>query len=67
MLRHLKKFAVYSSVIVAGQASRTLDDAPFAGQVESEDAKGLLRRLSDCEDGQVRFAWKCYDSDETNV
>ncbi|KAH8097966.1 hypothetical protein JL720_885 [Aureococcus anophagefferens] len=49
MLRRLKKFAVCSSVIVAGQASR-VDDAPFAGQDESEDAKGLLRRLSECED-----------------
>ena len=67
MLRRLKKFTVYSSVIVAGQASRALDDAPFAGQDESEDAKGLLRRLSDCEDDQVRFAWKCFDSDETYV
>ncbi|KAK7241043.1 hypothetical protein SO694_00054285 [Aureococcus anophagefferens] len=50
MLRRLKKFAICSSVIVAGQASRALDDAPFAGQDESEDAKGLLRRLSECED-----------------
>ena len=50
MLRYLKKFTVYSSVIVAGQASRALDDAPFAGQDESEDAKGLLRLLSECED-----------------
>ena len=67
MLRRLKKFTVYSSVIVAGQASRALDNAPFAGQDESEDAKGLLRRLSDCEDDQVLIAWKCIDSDETNV
>ena len=36
MLRRLKKFTVYSSVIVAGQASRALDDAPFAWQDESE-------------------------------
>ena len=59
MLRHLKKFTVYSSVIVAGQASRALDDAPFAGQDESEDAKGLLRLLSECED--VQIFGDCYD------
>ena len=67
MLRRLKKFTVYSSVIVAGQASRALDNAPFAGQDEPEDAKGLLRRLSDCQDDQVYIFNRCYDSDETNV
>ena len=36
MLRRLKKFTVYSSVIVVGKASRALDDAPFAWQDESE-------------------------------
>ena len=59
MLRRLKKFTVYSSLIVAGQASRALDDAPFAGQDESEDAKGLLRQLSEC--GPVQIFGKCYD------
>ncbi|KAH8086776.1 hypothetical protein JL720_7222 [Aureococcus anophagefferens] len=43
MLRRIKKFTVYSSAIVVGQASRALDNAPFAGQDESEDAKNLLR------------------------
>jgi len=61
MLRRLKKFTVYSSVIVAGQASRALDYAPFAGQDESEDAEDLLRLLSDCV--QI-FGW-CYDKDDT--
>ena len=62
MLRRLKKFTVYSSVLVAGQASRALDDAPFAGQVESEDAKGLLRRLSECEVASyVQIFGNCYD------
>ena len=65
MLRHLKKFAVYSSVIVAGQASRTLDDAPFAGQDEAEDAKGLLRLLSACDDDEVHIFGDCYDPDTT--
>ena len=59
MLRRLKKFTVYSSVIVAGQASRALDDAPFAGQDEPEDAEDLLRRLSECED--VQIFGDCYD------
>ena len=63
MLRRLKKFTVYSSVIVVGQASRALDNAPFAGQDESEDAKGLLRLLSECED--VQIFGDCYDPDET--
>ena len=63
MLRHLKKFAVYSSVIVAGQASRALDNAPFAGQDESEDAKGLLRQLTEC----VQIFGECYDPDETTT
>ena len=66
MLRRLKKFTVYSSVIVAGQASRALDNAPFAGQDESEDAKGLLRRLSECEDASyVQIFGNCYDPDTT--
>ena len=65
MLRHLKKFTVYSSVIVAGQASRALDNAPFAGQDESEDAKGLLRLLSECED--VQIFGDCYDPDTTKL
>ena len=66
MLRRLKKFTVYSSLIVAGQASRALDDAPFAGQDESEDAKGLLRLLSECPwDDQVYIFGDCYDPDET--
>jgi len=67
MLRHLKKFTVYSSVIVAGQASRALDNAPFAGQDESEDAKVLLRRLSDCDDDEVHIFGDCYDPDETHL
>ena len=61
MLRRLKKFTVYSSAIVAGQASRALDNAPFAGQDESEDVEDLLRLLSDCV--QI-FGW-CYDKDDT--
>ena len=65
MLRRLKKFTVYSSVIVAGQASRALDNAPFAGQDESEDAKGLLRLLSECDDDEVHIFGDCYDPDET--
>ena len=65
MLRRLKKFTVYSSVIVAGQASRALDDAPFAGQDESEDAKGLLRRLSECDASYVHIFGGCYDPDDT--
>ena len=65
MLRRLKKFTVYSSVIVAGQASRALDDAPFAGQDESEDAKGLLRLLSECDDDKVHIFGDCYDPDDT--
>ena len=61
MLRRLKKFTVYSSAIVAGQASRALDDAPFAGQDESEDAKGLLRQLSECDDASyVQIFGNCY-------
>ena len=68
MLRRLKKFAVYSSVIVAGQASRALDDAPFAGQDESEDAKGLLRRLSECEDASyVQIFDQCIDRNTTKL
>ena len=68
MLRRLKKFTVYSSVIVAGQASRALDDAPFAGQDESEDAKGLLRQLSECDDASfVQIFGECIDPDETNL
>ena len=59
MLRHLKRFTVYSSVIVAGQASRALDNAPFAGQDEPEDDKGVLRLLSDCDGVQVFD--DCYD------
>ena len=67
MLRHLKKFTVYSSVIVAGQASRALDNAP-AGQDESEDAKDLLRRLSECEDASyVQIFGDCYDPDTTDL
>ncbi|KAH8066001.1 hypothetical protein JL722_395 [Aureococcus anophagefferens] len=67
MLRRLKKFAVCSSVIVAGQASR-VDDAPFAGQDESEDAKGLLRRLSECEDASyVQIFDRCIDPDTTKL
>ena len=65
MLRRLKKFTVYSSVIVAGQASRALDNAPFAGQDESEDAKGLLRLLSECDDEKVKIFGYCIDLDET--
>ena len=65
MLRRLKKFTVYSSVIVAGQASRALDNAPFAGQDESEDAKGLLRLLSACDDDEVNIFGYCIDPDET--
>ena len=61
MLRHLKKFTVYSSVIVAGQASRALDNAPSAGQDESEDAKRLLRLLSECEDEEVHIFDQCID------
>ena len=61
MLRHLKKFTVYSSVIVAGQASRALDHAPSAGQDESEDAKRLLRLLSECEDEEVHIFDQCID------
>ena len=57
MLRRLKKYTVYSSVIVAGQASRALDDAPFAGQDESKD-----RRLSACEDAShVEIFGACVD------
>ncbi|KAH8073558.1 hypothetical protein JL721_2861 [Aureococcus anophagefferens] len=68
MLRRLKKFAICSSVIVAGQASRALDDAPFAGQDESEDAKGLLRRLSECEDASyVQIFDRCIDPDTTKL
>ena len=67
MLRRLKKFTVYSSLIVAGQASRALDDAPFAGQDESEDAKGLLRLLSECDDDEVHIFGDCYDPDDTTV
>ena len=68
MLRRLKKFAVCSSVIVAGQASRALDDAPFAGQDESEDAKGLLRLLSECEDASyVQIFDQCIDPDTTDL
>ncbi|KAH8061251.1 hypothetical protein JL721_8912 [Aureococcus anophagefferens] len=67
MLRHLKKFTVYSSVIVAGQASRALDNAP-AGQDESEDAEDLLRRLSECEDASyVQIFGDCYDPDTTDL
>ena len=65
MLRHLKKFTVYSSVIVVGQASRALDNAPSAGQDESEDAKRLLRLLSECED--VQIFGDCYDPDTTKL
>ena len=70
MLRSLKKFTVYSSVIVVGKASRALDNAPFAGQDESED-KGLLRLLSECKDchpctaPNVQIFTECYDPDET--
>ena len=67
MLRRLKKFTVYSSVIVAGQASRALDDAPFAGQDESKDAEGLLRRLSECDDDEVHIFGDCYDLDTTRL
>ena len=68
MLRRLKKFTVYTSLIVAGQASRALDDAPFAGQDESEDAKGLLRQLSECDDASfVQIFGECIDPDETNL
>ena len=63
MLRRLKKFTVYSSVIVVGKASRALDNAPFAGQDESEDVKGLLRQLSDC----VQIFDGCYDKDRTDL
>ena len=67
MLRHLKKFTVYSSVIVAGQASRALDNAP-AGQDESEDAEDLLRRLSECEDASyVQIFGDCYDPATTGL
>ena len=66
MLRRLKKYTVYSSVIVAGQASRALDDAPFAGQDESEDAEGLLRLLSECDDDEVHIFGDCYDPDTTD-
>ena len=65
MLRSLKKFTVYSSVIVVGKASRALDDAPFAGQDESEDAEDLLRLLSACDDDEVNIFGDCYDPDET--
>ena len=67
MLRRLKKYTVYSSVIVAGQASRALDDAPFAGQDEPEDAEDLLRRLSECDDDEVHIFGDCYDSDKTHL
>ena len=67
MLRCLKKFTVYSSVIVAGHASRALDDAPFAGQDEPEDAKGLLRRLSECDASYVQIFSDCYDPATTTV
>ncbi|KAH8044849.1 hypothetical protein JL722_14508 [Aureococcus anophagefferens] len=82
MLRRIKKFTVYSSAIVVGQASRALDNAPFAGQDESEDAKNLLRRLSDgvsvCDDKEEPYHelrtnqfWKffdyCIDLDETEL
>ena len=65
MLRHLKRFTVYSSVIVAGQASRALDNAPFAGQDEPEDDKGVLRLLSDCDGVQVFD--DCYDPATTTI
>merc|ERR1712147_418658 len=65
MLRRLKKFAVCSSAIVVGQA---LDDAPFAGQDESKDAKGLLRQLSECEDASyVQIFGDCYDPATTGL
>ncbi|KAH8071149.1 hypothetical protein JL721_4580 [Aureococcus anophagefferens] len=82
MLRRIKKFTVYSSAIVVGQASRALDNAPFAGQDESEDAKNPLRRLSDgvsvCDDKEEPYHelrtnqfWKffdyCIDLDETEL
>ena len=67
MLRRLKKFTVYSSVIVVGKASRALDNAPFAGQDEPEDAKGLLRRLSECDDDEVHIFGDCYDLDTTRL
>ena len=67
MLRRLKKFTVYSSVIVAGQASRALDDAPFAGQDESKDAEGLLRLLSECEASFVQIFGECIDPDATKL
>mmetsp|Transcript_31291 Transcript_31291/g.101576 ORF Transcript_31291/g.101576 Transcript_31291/m.101576 type:complete len:135 (-) Transcript_31291:460-864(-) len=68
MLRRIKKFTVYSSAIVVGQASRALDNAPFAGQDESEDAKGLLRRLSECEDASyVQIFDRCIDPDTTKL
>ena len=67
MLRRLKKFTVYSSAIVAGQASRALDDAPFAGQDESKDAMGLLRQLSECDDDEVHIFGDCYDQDTTSL
>ena len=67
MLRRLKKFTVYSSVIVVGKASRALDNAPFAGQDESEDAEGLLRGLSECEASYVHIFGDCYDPDTTDL
>ena len=50
MLRHLKKFVVYSSVIVAGQASRALDD-PIS----------RFPPLTEC----VQIFDQCYDPDNT--
>jgi hypothetical protein len=66
MLRHLKMFTVYSSVIVAGQATRALDNAPFAGQDAPEDDKGVLRLPPpDCDGVQVFD--DCYDPATTTV
>ena len=57
MLRRLKKFTVYSFVIVAGQATLDVDDATIPGEYES---------VSECDERYyVQIFGDCYRLDTT--